>query len=71
VDTDCDPDLVDHPIPGNDDAIRSIRLITRKVGDAILEGLQRRNAVETIATEPPELQEEEIPEDAVPTSSEV
>ena len=38
VDTNCDPDLVDHPIPGNDDAIRSIRLFTHMVADAILEG---------------------------------
>jgi len=39
VDTNCDPDLVDHVIPGNDDAIRAIRLFTAKVADAILEGL--------------------------------
>jgi small subunit ribosomal protein S2 len=35
VDTNCDPDLVDHPIPGNDDAIRSVRLILATVTDAI------------------------------------
>ncbi len=40
VDTDGDPELVDYPIPGNDDAIRSIRLITRLVADAVLEGRQ-------------------------------
>ena len=39
VDTNCDPDLVDHVIPGNDDAIRAIRLFTAKVADAVLEGL--------------------------------
>jgi len=38
VDTNCDPDEIDHPIPGNDDAIRSIRLITSKIADAVLEG---------------------------------
>lgn len=38
VDTNCDPDEVDYPIPGNDDAIRSIKLITSKIVDAILEG---------------------------------
>jgi small subunit ribosomal protein S2 len=37
VDTNCDPTLVDYPIPGNDDAIRSIRLFTRFVADAALE----------------------------------
>ncbi len=39
VDTNCDPDLVDHVIPGNDDAIRAIRLFAAKVADAVLEGL--------------------------------
>ena len=43
VDTDCDPTHVDYPIPGNDDAIRSIRLVTRKIADAVLEGLLQRN----------------------------
>lgn len=37
VDTNCDPDSVDYPIPGNDDAIKSVQLITRAVSDAILE----------------------------------
>ena len=40
VDTNCDPDMVDYVIPGNDDAIRSIRLITSKIADAVLEGRQ-------------------------------
>ena len=38
VDTNCDPDVVDYVIPGNDDAIRAIRLISGKMADAILEG---------------------------------
>ena len=38
VDTDCDPDLVDHAIPGNDDAIRSIRLVSSALADAAVEG---------------------------------
>lgn len=42
VDTDCDPDLLDYPIPGNDDAIRSIRLVTGRIADAVQEGLMRR-----------------------------
>ena len=37
-DTDCDPDLIDHPIPGNDDAARSIKLFCQLVADAVLEG---------------------------------
>ncbi|MEW6173136.1 MAG: 30S ribosomal protein S2 [Bacillota bacterium] len=38
VDTNCDPDEVDHVIPGNDDAIRAVRLITSKIADAVIEG---------------------------------
>jgi len=38
VDTNCDPDGVDYPIPGNDDAIRAIRLISTKMADAVMEG---------------------------------
>jgi small subunit ribosomal protein S2 len=41
VDTNCDPDEVDYVIPGNDDAIRAIRLITSRIADACVEGLQR------------------------------
>jgi small subunit ribosomal protein S2 len=42
TDTNCDPDLVDYVIPGNDDAIRSIKLITSRIADAVVEGSQRR-----------------------------
>ena len=42
TDTNCDPDLVDYVIPGNDDAIRSIKLITGRIADACVEGMQRR-----------------------------
>lgn len=38
VDTNCDPDEIDYVIPGNDDAIRTIRLITSKIADAVIEG---------------------------------
>ncbi|MFZ0614225.1 MAG: 30S ribosomal protein S2 [Desulfobacterales bacterium] len=41
VDTNCDPDYIDYAIPGNDDAIRSIRLITSRVADACAEGRER------------------------------
>jgi len=40
IDTNCDPDGIDYVIPGNDDAIRSIKLITAKIADSILEGKQ-------------------------------
>jgi small subunit ribosomal protein S2 len=43
LDTNCDPDEVDFPIPGNDDAIRSVNLLTRVVADAVAEGLIARN----------------------------
>jgi small subunit ribosomal protein S2 len=48
VDTNCDPDEVDHIIPGNDDALRAIRLFTSKIADACLEGrgLAERNQAE-------------------------
>jgi len=42
LDTNCDPDEVDFPIPGNDDAIRSVALLTRVVADAVADGLMAR-----------------------------
>ena len=42
LDTNCDPDEVDFPIPGNDDAIRAVALLTRVVADAVAEGLMAR-----------------------------
>lgn len=39
VDTNCDPDLVDYPIPANDDAVKSIEIITRAIADAVLQGV--------------------------------
>jgi small subunit ribosomal protein S2 len=44
VDTNCDPDLIDYVIPTNDDAIRSIRLISDKIADAAIEGQNRRES---------------------------
>ncbi len=46
IDSDCDPDLIDFRIPGNDDAIRSIRLITTRIADGIVEGLAEKRARE-------------------------
>jgi small subunit ribosomal protein S2 len=54
LDTNCDPDEVDFPIPGNDDAIRSVNLLTRVVADAVAEGLIARNQRATGTAETPE-----------------
>ncbi|HOA81984.1 MAG: 30S ribosomal protein S2 [Tepidanaerobacteraceae bacterium] len=40
VDTNCDPDEIDYVIPGNDDAIRAVKLLTEKIADAVIEGRQ-------------------------------
>jgi len=40
VDTNCDPDVIDYPIPANDDAIRAVKLLTGKIADAVFEGNQ-------------------------------
>jgi small subunit ribosomal protein S2 len=50
VDTNCDPSGIDYPIPGNDDAIRAIRLITSRIADAVVEG---RGVVAKMAAEEP------------------
>jgi len=42
LDTNCDPDVVDFPIPGNDDAIGAVKLLTHIVGEAVIEGKQQR-----------------------------
>ena len=44
VDTNCDPDDIDYVIPGNDDAIRTIRLVTARLADAVVEGMHERQA---------------------------
>ncbi|HHT44236.1 MAG TPA: 30S ribosomal protein S2 [Fastidiosipila sp.] len=48
VDTNCDPEEVDYVIPGNDDAIRAIKLITGKMADAVIEGLQGEQMTDTM-----------------------
>lgn len=42
LDTNCDPDVVDYPVPGNDDAIRATKLLTRVIGEAVIAGKQAR-----------------------------
>lgn len=51
VDTNCDPDLVDYIIPGNDDAIRAVRLITSYIADACMEGREGRVEQEELEAE--------------------
>ena len=65
VDTNCDPTGIDYPIPGNDDAIRAVRLITSRMADAILEGVgtlakEEAEAEEVAAAEPPVVTEAEM-----------
>ena len=55
LDTNCDPDVVDYPIPGNDDAIRSVNLFCKTMADAIIEG---RELAEAEAEEAPVTEEE-------------
>ena len=61
MDSDCNPELIDYPIPGNDDAIRAIRLITGRMSDAIIEGQNRRIAQRTDAGEGMEDSEDSVP----------
>ena len=54
VDTNCDPEEVDFAIPGNDDALRAIRLFAARIADAVLAGRARRESVQAdVAPEPP------------------
>ncbi|MFQ5576851.1 MAG: 30S ribosomal protein S2 [Anaerolineae bacterium] len=60
VDTNCNPDPIDHIIPSNDDAIRAIRLITSKVADAVLEGQAIKAAEEAEVEEAETVADEDI-----------
>ena len=51
VDTNCDPDEIDYVIPGNDDAIRAVKLIVSKMADAVIEANQGAEALEEVAEE--------------------
>ncbi len=63
VDTNCDPDFVDYVIPGNDDALRAIRLFATKISDSVIEGQQ-------MAKEPRPTKSEEGPQAAAATGTE-
>jgi small subunit ribosomal protein S2 len=65
LDTNCDPDEVTYPIPGNDDAIRSVALLTRVVADAVADGLMSRAGASVADEKPADDQftaEEPLPE---------
>lgn len=63
VDTNADPEVINYPIPGNDDAIRSIRLFVSKFGEAVKEGVEQRAARELAQQE--ETEEKEAEEEAI------
>jgi small subunit ribosomal protein S2 len=62
IDTNCDPDEVDYAIPGNDDAIRAVRLITSRIANAALEGLEERRKREVVEEAPAEAVEPAVEE---------
>ncbi|WP_350493441.1 30S ribosomal protein S2, partial [Pseudomonas sp.] len=62
-DTNCDPEELDYIIPGNDDAIRAVKLIAGKLADAVLEGKQGEQSE---AEEAPAAEAEEKPSEAAP-----
>ena len=74
VDTNCDPDVVDYIIPGNDDAIRAIKLFSARIADAVLEGKQKfeeQLQAQSDKTSAPEAKQEEEVETDVPESIEL
>lgn len=77
VDTNCDPDNINHVIPGNDDAIRAIRLFTQKIADSVLEGYRiaeeryigHSDKGETVEETPLPVTSEEFSDAAAPGAS--
>jgi small subunit ribosomal protein S2 len=60
LDTNCDPDLITYPIPGNDDAIRAIELFCKEMADAIIEGRSSNEKAEEVAEEVTEAEVAEV-----------
>lgn len=71
VDTNCDPEEVDYVIPGNDDAIRAVKLIAGKMADAVIEGKQGEDVVAETEQADSEQTPEASDEDAKPSFEEV
>jgi len=67
VDTNCDPDLIDYPIPGNDDAIRAVALLTNIISTAVIEGKRIGGIEEEVKTEAEAEASEEGSEEVVET----
>jgi small subunit ribosomal protein S2 len=67
ADTNCDPDDIDYIVPGNDDAIRAIRLITSKIADACIQGHNLAEERLRAEADAEKEKEEEKPEEIVPT----
>lgn len=71
VDTNCDPDVITYPVPGNDDAFKSVNVITHALADAVLEGLSGMPSVgvakEEEAPQPYVDRAESVDEEAVPS----
>jgi small subunit ribosomal protein S2 len=69
VDTNCDPGKVDYVIPGNDDALRAIRLFTTKISEAVVEGRQLASEQDFVAEKVVTAEGEEIPVEEIPEYS--
>ena len=70
VDTNCDPDEIDYIIPGNDDALKTVQVITRAIANAILEGSERAKAHQQEVAEEHEKQEEAVSKEHVVSKEE-
>jgi len=70
-DTNCDPDLIDYPIPGNDDAIKATRLITSRIADAVIEGREGLQTTEAPAAPEAEAEEAAEEEETVASMDEI
>ena len=72
VDTNCDPDEVDYVIPGNDDAIRAVKLIAEKIADAIIEGKQgEQNAPNASSKKAEPVQEKIVIKESAPVQEKI
>ena len=70
VDTNCDPEEADYVIPGNDDAIRAVKLIASKIADAVIEAKQGEQFSEAVEQEQPEVQVEDVQEELMEDNEE-
>jgi len=71
IDTNCDPDLINYPIPGNDDAIKSIKLITASMADSVLDGRKRFEEVKSVMKELKDKDDSENEEEEVFVAPEI